>query len=243
MKDKFVRGSLVFIGLPILLFGGCVTQPPSEQCALSLCDCKCHPPGSTLEEMTGGVCGINCLAQTGVSGCSYVDGACREVYSQPSGCSADSDCALNGSRCADGIDPYHVCQNGSCVNLTFIADPCLMSHVCPKGSWDYSTGARCTKIGPCSKEGCDDRSGATEDVCVNQSTPGEGCEYRVRASTDCLSDIDCVPEQCCHPTTCMNKDYKTVCTLFCTDVCMGPIDCGAGQCACLGGKCAVHALV
>lgn len=53
----------------------------------------------------------------------------------------------------------------------------------------------------------------------------------------CTKDADCVSEQCCHPTGCINRDYKPVCTVFCTNVCLGPIDCGAGHCGCVNGKC------
>jgi hypothetical protein len=53
----------------------------------------------------------------------------------------------------------------------------------------------------------------------------------------CTKDTDCVPEQCCHPASCINRDYKQVCTLLCTNVCLGPIDCGAGHCDCVNGEC------
>jgi hypothetical protein len=53
----------------------------------------------------------------------------------------------------------------------------------------------------------------------------------------CTRDADCVPEQCCHPTGCINSGYKQVCTLLCTNVCLGPIDCGAGHCGCVNGEC------
>ncbi len=56
----------------------------------------------------------------------------------------------------------------------------------------------------------------------------------------CINDSDCVPAQCCHPTSCINRAYKHVCTLLCTDVCLGPIDCGAGSCACINGDCSVR---
>jgi hypothetical protein len=61
------------------------------------------------------------------------------------------------------------------------------------------------------------------------------------ALQDCMSDDDCVPAECCHPTSCINKANKGVCTLLCTDVCQGPIDCGAGSCGCVNGKCSVIA--
>jgi hypothetical protein len=58
--------------------------------------------------------------------------------------------------------------------------------------------------------------------------------------TDCTSDAECVPAQCCHPTSCINAAEKHVCTLLCTDVCQGPIDCGAGHCGCVNRQCAVQ---
>jgi len=58
--------------------------------------------------------------------------------------------------------------------------------------------------------------------------------------TACTTDSDCVPRECCHPASCENREYKHVCTLMCTDVCMGPVDCGAGHCGCVDGKCAVQ---
>jgi hypothetical protein len=55
----------------------------------------------------------------------------------------------------------------------------------------------------------------------------------------CTTDSDCVPNLCCHPTNCINRAYKGVCTQLCTNVCSGPIDCGAGHCGCNNGKCGV----
>jgi hypothetical protein len=66
------------------------------------------------------------------------------------------------------------------------------------------------------------------------TTMGEGDDTRT-----CVTDSDCVPEQCCHPTSCINRDYKGVCTLLCTNSCDGPIDCGAGHCGCVNGRCGV----
>ena len=51
---------------------------------------------------------------------------------------------------------------------------------------------------------------------------------------------DCVPAQCCHPSSCVNFDYAPDCTnTVCTMSCEGPIDCGAGSCGCVNGKCEV----
>ena len=57
--------------------------------------------------------------------------------------------------------------------------------------------------------------------------------------TFCTQYSDCVPAQCCHPTSCINKEYKEVCDVFCTASCEGPIDCGAGHCGCVNGQCEV----
>jgi hypothetical protein len=57
----------------------------------------------------------------------------------------------------------------------------------------------------------------------------------------CTIDDDCVPAGCCHPTSCINKAEKGVCNVMCTMSCEGPIDCGAGHCGCVNGKCGVVA--
>jgi hypothetical protein len=66
------------------------------------------------------------------------------------------------------------------------------------------------------------------------TTTGEGASMR-----SCTTDADCVPEQCCHPASCINRAYRGVCNVACTAVCLGPIDCGAGHCGCVNGVCRV----
>jgi hypothetical protein len=57
---------------------------------------------------------------------------------------------------------------------------------------------------------------------------------------ECATDSDCVPEQCCHATSCINKEKKGVCNVACTLNCQpGTLDCG-GSCTCDSGKCAAH---
>jgi len=55
----------------------------------------------------------------------------------------------------------------------------------------------------------------------------------------CNEDQDCVPEQCCHPTSCINQNYKQDCSLrACTMDCKpGTMDCGQGSCICQNNKC------
>jgi hypothetical protein len=58
----------------------------------------------------------------------------------------------------------------------------------------------------------------------------------------CTTIADCVPAQCCHPTSCVRQAAKPVCdTAICTMSCDGPLDCGAGSCGCTNGRCSVIA--
>ncbi len=57
--------------------------------------------------------------------------------------------------------------------------------------------------------------------------------------TACTTDADCVPAQCCHPTSAVNKDFApdcagALCTLNCEP---NTLDCGQGQIKCLENKC------
>ena len=59
----------------------------------------------------------------------------------------------------------------------------------------------------------------------------------------CTTDQDCVPATCCHPARCTNRAAAAT-TLscenkLCTMSCEGPIDCDAGSCGCINGKCSV----
>jgi hypothetical protein len=71
--------------------------------------------------------------------------------------------------------------------------------------------------------------------------PATGTTTQPPALQDCMTDDECVPAECCHPTSCINKANKGVCTLLCTMSCEGPVDCGAGSCGCVKGKCNVVA--
>ena len=154
-----------------------------------------------------------------VSG-AVIDGKWDELYQKPAQggpvkCISNSDCEIQESKCADGSDPYHVCGNGTCTTLTFVADPCLTDHVCPRGRWNQISKGACFKYQSCAGTGCNDNSDKTLDECINNGTSNEGCRYTVLTgnasnSSGCVTDSDCVPEQCCHPTTCINKAGKGV---------------------------------
>jgi len=55
----------------------------------------------------------------------------------------------------------------------------------------------------------------------------------------CVQNSDCVPAQCCHPTSCVHIDFAPDCTdVACTMECApGTMDCGQGYCACVDGNC------
>lgn len=57
----------------------------------------------------------------------------------------------------------------------------------------------------------------------------------------CVIDADCVPAPGCHPSTCINQENYVAPSeqMFCTAVCSGPLDCGAGSCDCVNNKCRV----
>ncbi len=68
----------VFLIIGIILIVGCITIPEKE-CRLSLCDCTCYEKGQTPEELTGGLCGINCGVEYGVVGCELMNGKCVKI--------------------------------------------------------------------------------------------------------------------------------------------------------------------
>ncbi len=55
----------------------------------------------------------------------------------------------------------------------------------------------------------------------------------------CNWDKECVPEQCCHPISCVPTDEAPNCLdTICTEECApGTMDCGQGFCECRLGKC------
>ncbi len=55
----------------------------------------------------------------------------------------------------------------------------------------------------------------------------------------CNTDSDCVQEQCCHATSCINENHQQDCSLrACTMDCKPEtLDCGQGSCLCQNNKC------
>ena len=62
----------------------------------------------------------------------------------------------------------------------------------------------------------------------------------VNTNAECKLDNDCVAVCGCHPNLCIPKIQRGNCeNMFCTMDCEGPLDCGAGHCGCVNGKCDV----
>lgn len=57
---------------------------------------------------------------------------------------------------------------------------------------------------------------------------------------ECKIDEDCAPATCCHPDSCAPVEKAPECkNIMCSMVCSGPLDCNAGSCSCVKGKCEV----
>ncbi|NCO97011.1 MAG: hypothetical protein COZ04_02045 [Candidatus Aenigmarchaeota archaeon CG_4_10_14_3_um_filter_37_21] len=69
-----------------------------------------------------------------------------------------------------------------------------------------------------------------------------GCIQNPQILNKCQTDNDCVPAQCCHPTSCVPLSQRPNCEKVpCTLECRGEtMDCGQGSCACVNGKCQVE---
>ena len=76
MRTEYAFIAIIII--VILFFSAWYFFKPLE-CELSLCDCECYPKGQTPEELTGGLCGINCLGLYNISGCILEGGQCKVV--------------------------------------------------------------------------------------------------------------------------------------------------------------------
>ena len=72
----------------------------------------------------------------------------------------------------------------------------------------------------------------------DQNTEQQNNENNI--AKECSVDDDCAGASCCHPDSCVSVDKKPYCAgMFCKMDCEGPLDCGAGHCGCVNGKCSV----
>jgi len=59
------------------------------------------------------------------------------------------------------------------------------------------------------------------------------------SSETCKADLDCVPDDCCHSSSCVNINFTPKCEgISCTTECRkGTSDCLQGSCKCISEKC------
>jgi len=90
--------------------------------------------------------------------------------------------------------------------------------------------------------GCTGGSAPAGAAIPAPTAPTPGVTTASADAQSCTAADDCVPAQCCHPTRCTGKAAAPSCDgVMCTMSCEGPIDCGAGSCGCVDGKCSVVA--
>jgi len=130
-------------------------------------------------------------------------------------------------------------SNKTMVDLCMAAGGTVKTQLCCGSARDFPNTCN---IGAC---GCSPENSKTVLVCdcgAGKCWNGSSCKQLITNDLkSCKSDSDCVGMQCCHPTSCMNKAYRGVCNELCTMVCQGPLDCGAGRCACVNNICTVIA--
>jgi len=77
----------------------------------------------------------------------------------------------------------------------------------------------------------------THPASLPRTTPAiTAVPYQV---AECTRDSDGVPAGCCHLSRCIPGPQQNPCTLLCTTVCEGPLDCGAGSFGCVNRKCSI----
>ena len=175
----------------------------------------------------------DCIPKNPLLGASYIceNGICK---TKPLGNPADMFCEENGGTVEIKTDPRP--ENGQ-------YSVCILSNSTECDAWAYYRGDCDSCITYCLKQ--------PHVTCVgNWDITGEypncNCKF-VCATTDkefCNSNSDCVPAQCCHPNNCINKNYKTICNLLCTQECRpNTMDCGQGKCVCNNNVCQVMYIV
>jgi putative hemolysin len=174
----------------------------------------------------------DCIPNTSMAGVNYFcdNGICR---TKPFGNPADAFCEEQGGKIEIRTDPRT--EDGQ-------YSVCILSNGTECDAWSYYYGGCDSCIIYCLKQ--------PHVACVgNWNITGEypncNCKF-VCTTTDkefCSSNSDCVPSQCCHPNSCINKNFKAVCNVLCTQECRpGTMDCRQGKCVCNNNVCQVMSI-
>jgi len=145
-------------------------------------------------------------------------------------CSKDEDCIPTNPL----MGVQYFCDNGVC-NTKPLGDPASQYCIENNGTIEMRTDTDGNQYGVCIFPG---GSECEEWEFYN----GECQPGSTFPKTNCQSNEDCVPEFCCHSSSCVNKENKPDCAgIFCTQECMpGTMDCGQGHCVCLNQRCKVE---
>jgi putative hemolysin len=145
-------------------------------------------------------------------------------------CAKDEDCIPEDPL----IGVQYFCDNGVCKAKPF-GNPAAQYCTDHNGSSEVRTYPNGSQYGVCVFS---DGSECNQWKFFNgECKPGD-----IFPKTTCQSDNDCVPEFCCHSSTCVSMKYKPNCTgIFCTQECMpGTMDCNQGHCVCVNNSCKVE---
>lgn len=208
-------------------------------CEFAPCPSSCICPQGFIPSPDGSYCLVDCKPD---QACPAIAVQCQNATQQ---CVCPEGYVLEGNVC----NPKCYYSTPKCLMPSFLCNTTSngAASVCEETGGTVTT-ANCCKssgdfpntclIGAC---GCSPTNSHEVKVCdcgEGRCFDGNSCVPPVD-NTTCQSDSDCVSAQCCHPTSCINKAYKGVCNLLCTQVCQGPLDCGAGRCGCVNNKCTV----
>ena len=155
---------------------------------------------------------------------------CFLITFQTKECTKDEDCIPENPL----VGVQYFCDNGVCNTKPF-GNPASQYCIDNGGSTEIRADLDGNQYGVCifsDGSECDEWEYFREEC-----EPGT-----VFPKANCQSDSDCIPEFCCHSSTCVNLKNKPDCSgIFCTQECMpGTMDCGQGRCVCVNNICGVE---
>ncbi len=193
-----------------------------SKCTLSLCDCKCYIKGTSPEETTGRICGINCWdIYYNIKGCIFENGECKVIYKEKLTC--DEKCkSLNYKsgicRTWPVVPPREnwgckenekdIGETSDCyipygrlgVDKTCCCQEKILEDCTPKGERDHYPFNCCSGLVPRS---CNLEGGHQEPISVRCCIAcGDGIcekefESRYNCPEDCKEEITCISDVDC----------------------------------------------
>lgn len=146
-------------------------------------------------------------------------------------CDKDADCVPIEPK----VGATYFCENGLCKTKTF-GNPASEYCIQQGGTMKIRTQPNGSQNGVCTfLDGSECEEWA---FYRGECQPGTYFSYKL----SCQNDNDCVPATCCHPNSCVNKEYLPACKgTFCTMECVSEaLDCGQGKCVCVENICQIE---